>query len=91
MSNMTHAEIRNAAELLNAVQRSDKLRWISDNGEIVTGTLRYITDFDGAAGYGDPTRDVRTQWIRVTTSWENWFKFSDVLEWIDKGNAAIGG
>ena len=89
MSNMTHAEILTAATLLNAIHAGKKLRWLKDDGTIMQGTLRYVTDNDGEAGYGCSTKDVRTQWIRVTTSWEHWLRFADVMRLLDRCEAAI--
>lgn len=60
-------DVQDLAYIVNAASRSSRVRWVSEHGDILEGTVRHIVgDLNG--GFLRADEDVRDSFVRITTT-----------------------
>ena len=78
---LTHGQIVMAYRLIQGCQAGWPVIWSSDQGEsVLKGTLRAITPAQNDPCFASPSEDIRTQWVRISSTFEHWLPVSQVLE-----------
>jgi len=73
-------------DVVRAVKRSDRVRWLLPSDDVAEGTLRH---FDGLAN----TDDVRDWMVRITSAGglETWLDVGEILRLMDRGGFVMDG
>jgi hypothetical protein len=67
--------------ILDACQRQVPVTWLTESGNILTGTIRSLEVRSG--------QDVREARVRVSATFEHWFDMVDVIRMVDSGEFAL--
>jgi hypothetical protein len=91
---ITAPEIVELAQLITLIQASAKITYLADggDGDTITGTLRGLRAEADLDGYPKPGQDIRTTWVRITTSggWERWEPTVELAHKFANGAAMVG-
>jgi hypothetical protein len=67
--------------IIDASQRQVPVTWLTESGNILTGTIRSLEVRSG--------QDVREARVRVSATFEHWFDMVDVIRMVDSGEFAL--
>lgn len=67
--------------ILDACQRQVPVTWLTESGDIMSGTIRNVEVSRG--------QDVREGRVRVSATFEHWFPMADVIRMVDAGEFAL--
>ena len=68
-------------QILDACQRQVPVTWLTDSGDIMSGTIRSLDVKRG--------QDVREARVRVSATFEHWFDMADVMRKVEAGEFAL--
>jgi hypothetical protein len=88
---LTIQNVRKYGPMVEAVIHHQKVRYLNDNGDVVTGTLRAFVPDEGYATHARPTDDLTKLWVRVTTvsGFDTWVPAAVLAEKSVSGEAAF--
>lgn len=86
-STLTAGDVQALARVLDLVERGAHVRFVTDAGDVRSGTVRHLCADADTPAYPARGQDVRDTYVRITmdSGWEAWHPMGTVCGWIRDG------
>lgn len=85
---MTLRETITAARIIEACQRTERVQWINDHGDLLDGRVRCVAREGG--GFWPAELDVRDAFVHVSGTFELWLPFAACMALVEAGEMVFG-